>query len=141
MWRFDMVMNRVYRYGIMGACVVLALVLLPGTAGSQQSISDRMGVRHWSGQGVSPVYEGFDKNPDGTFNLWFGYMNLNWEEELDIPIGPDNTFEGGTADRGQPTHFSIRRHKDIFKVVVPADFGSQKMVWKLSVHGKTETIA
>jgi hypothetical protein len=137
-----MAMNRVRRYGIAGGILVLAVLLLPRMAGSQQpSISDRMGVRHWSGQGISPVYEGFDKNTDGTFNLWFGYMNLNWEEELDISVGPDNMFEGGTADRGQPTHFSPRRHKDIFKVVVPADFGTQKMVWKITVRGKTETIA
>src|SRR5271169_2558993 len=85
-------------------------------------------LRHWTGQGVAPVYEGFDVNADGTFNMWFGYMNHNYEEEPDIPIGPNNTFEPG-GDRGQPTHFSIRRHKDVFKVVVPADFGDQRLVW------------
>jgi hypothetical protein len=25
--------------------------------------------------------------------MWFGYMNRNYEEELDIPIGPDNRIE------------------------------------------------
>jgi hypothetical protein len=120
---------------------VAALLLFARLAGSQQpTISDRMGVRHWSGQSVSPVYEGFDNNPDGTYNLWFGYMNLNWEEQIDLPIGPNNTFEPGAADRGQPTHFSERRHKDVFRVVVPADFGNQKLSWKLTAHGKTETI-
>src|SRR5437879_5001039 len=65
---------------IMGGMIVMALLVLPRMAGSQEpTISDRMGVRHWSGQGVSPVYEGFDVNQDGTYNLWFGYMNLNWE--------------------------------------------------------------
>jgi hypothetical protein len=129
------------RYRIVGGMTLLALVLLPRMAGSQQpTISDRMGVRHWSGQGVSPVYEGFDKNPDGTYNLWFGYMNLNWEEELDIPVGPDNRFEPA-ADRGQPTHFAPRRHKDVFRVIVPGDFGKASLVWKLTVRGKTESIA
>jgi hypothetical protein len=94
---------------------------------------------HWSGEGVSPVYEGFDVNDDGTYNLWFGYMNKNFEEELDIPIGPDNTFEPG-GDRGQPTHFAPRRHKDIVKVVVPKDFGKQKIVWKVTVRGRSESI-
>src|SRR3954469_14420126 len=122
------------------ALVLLLCTFMPWPAFAQgTSISDRMGVRHVSGQGVSPVYEGFDVNPDGTFNLWFGYMNRNYEEELDIAAGPENTFEPG-GDRGQPTHFATRRHKDVFKVVVPKDFGEQKLVWKLTAHGQTESI-
>jgi hypothetical protein len=96
-------------------------------------------VRHWSGQGIAPVYEGFDVNPDGSFNMWFGYLNRNYEEELDIPIGLDNTFEPG-GDRGQPTHFSVRRHKDVFKVVVPKDFGDKELIWKLTAHDQTQQV-
>jgi len=133
---------RVGRHSVTSGLIILGLVALTRVTASQQSvISEKMGVRHWSGQGVSPVYEGFDLNPDGTFNLWFGYMNLNWEEELDLPIGLENSFDGGMADRGQPTHFAPRRHKDIFKVVVPKDFGTQKLIWKVTVRGKTESIA
>ncbi len=136
-----MVSNRARCCTIALHMIVVGVVVLPGVVGSQQSvISEKMGARHWSGQGVSPVYEGFDFNPDGTYNLWFGYMNLNWEEELEIPVGADNGFEG-VADRGQPTHFATRRHKDVFKVIVPKDFGTQKLVWKLTVRGKTESIA
>ena len=62
-------------------------------------------------------------------------MNRNYEEEVDIPVGPDNMFEPG-GDRGQPTHFVPRRHKDVFKVTVPKDFGSQQLVWKLRAHGQ-----
>src|ERR1700681_1631085 len=96
-------------------------------------------LRHWTGQGVSPVYEGYDVNPDGSFNMWFGYMNRNYEEELDIPIGADNHFDAG-GDRGQPTHFLIRRHKDVFKVVVPKDFGEQQLVWIVAAHGQTQQV-
>src|SRR5581483_9953651 len=111
------------------------LVLLAAPLHAQQ-----VQLRHWSGQAVAPVYEGFDANPDGSFNMWFGYMNRNYEEILDIPLGPDNRFEPG-GDRGQPTHFEIRRHKDVFRVVVPKDFGDQKLVWFLSAHGRTEQVA
>ena len=97
-------------------------------------------VRHWSGQGVAPVYEGYDVNPDGSYNMWFGYMNRNYEEEVDIPVGPDNHFEPG-GDRGQPTHFVVRRHKDVFKVVLPKDFGDRKLVWTLTAHGQTAQVA
>ena len=69
--------------------------------------------------------------------MWFGYMNRNFEEELDVPAGADNKFEPGPADRGQPTHFDTRRHKDVFRVVVPKDFGdTNKLVWTVTVRGK-----
>jgi hypothetical protein len=137
-----MVIKGSWRSRTISSLVVALFIALPRTAAPQQpTISDRMGIRHWSGQSVSPVYEGFDKNPDGTYNLWFGYMNLNWEEHLEIPVGPNNTFEPGNADRGQPTHFAERRHKDIFRVIVPANFGQQKLTWKITSHGKTESIA
>jgi hypothetical protein len=72
--------------------------------------------------------------------MWFGYMNRNYEEEPDIPVGPDNSFQPGPADRGQPTHFAIRRHKDIFSVTVPKDFGDQQLQWTLTVHGQTAKV-
>ena len=31
-----------------------------------------------SGQGVSPAYEGWMPNADGSFTMVFGYMNSNW---------------------------------------------------------------
>jgi hypothetical protein len=106
---------------------------------AQQTASQLANLRHWSGQGVAPVYEGFDINPDGSMNMWFGYMNRNYEEEIDIPVGPGNTFEPG-GDRGQPTHFTTRRHKDVFKVTVPKEFADKQLVWKLTTHGKTEQV-
>jgi hypothetical protein len=106
---------------------------------AQTTASQLANLRHWSGQGVAPVYEGFDINPDGSFNMWFGYMNRNYEEEVDIPIGADNTFEPG-GDRGQPTHFTTRRHKDVFKVTVPKESGNQQLVWKLTAYGQAQQV-
>jgi len=119
------------------AVAIVAVSTFPVLA--QQTATQLVNLRHWSGQVVSPVYEGFDINPDGSYNMWFGYMNRNYEEEIDLPVGPDNTFEPG-GDRGQPTHFTPRRHKDVFKVTVPKDFGSQTLVWKLTAHGRAEQV-
>src|SRR5438876_5510915 len=58
-----------------------------------------------SGQNVSPAYEGWEQNADGSFNFLFGYMDRNWEEEIDVPVGPDNGIEPGGLDQGQPTRF------------------------------------
>src|SRR5438876_2785147 len=115
------------------------LALLMTVSLGAQTPSQLVNLRHWAGQGVAPVYEGFDINPDGSYNMWFGYMNRNYEEEVDLAVGADNTFEPG-GDRGQPTHFVTRRHKDVFKVTVPKDFGDKTLVWKLNAHGQPQQV-
>jgi hypothetical protein len=70
--------------------------------------------------------------------MLFGYMNRNWEEELDIPIGANNSFSPGLPDQGQPTHFYPRRNRFVFKVKVPKDWGTKELVWTLTAYGKTE---
>ena len=92
-----------------------------------------------TGQEVVPAYEGWEPNPDGSFNLVFGYFNRNWEEEIDIPPGPNNRLEPGGPDLGQPTRFLPRRNRFLFKVHVPADFGDGEVVWTLtSPNGETK---
>ena len=100
------------------------------TAGGQE-VFDR-------GQNVVPVYEGWEANPDGTFNLVFGYLNRNYQEHLHIPVGPDNYLEPGGLDLGQPTWFFPRRHRFLFRIRVPRDYGNQEIVWTLTAHGRTE---
>jgi hypothetical protein len=89
------------------------------------------------GQTVTPVFEGWYRNPDGTYSLSFGYFNRNFEEVVEIPTGPENFFEPGPANRGQPTHFEPRRHWGVFAVTVPADFGYERIVWTLKFRGET----
>ncbi len=115
----------------MGALAVVLVLSLTGPGVGAQ-------LSYTSGQNVSPAFEGWEKNPDGTFSLLFGYINRNWLEELDVPVGPDNNISPGPADQGQPTHFLPRRNRFVFKVRVPADFGDQEMVWTLATRGKTE---
>ena len=110
------------------AAAILCAAVLPSHA--QQYMRLR-------GLPVAPAYEGWRPLPDGTFEIMFGYMNSNWEEEFDLPVGPDNHFEPGDADRGQPTHFFPRRNRYVFRVRVPKDFGKQELVWTLVSNGKT----
>jgi hypothetical protein len=95
-------------------------------------------AQYRSGQSVAPVFEGWFKNADGTYDLTFGYLNRNYEERPEIPIGPDNSFSPGAPDRGQPTHFYPRRQQFMFKVRVPADFGKQELTWTLTRGGRTD---
>jgi hypothetical protein len=92
-----------------------------------------------SGQTVAPVFEGWEPNPDGTASMYFGYMNRNWKEEVDIPVGPNNSFSPGPEDRGQPTHFLPRRRKQAFAIVVPRGY-KDTIVWTLSIRGKIEKV-
>lgn len=95
-------------------------------------------IKYASGQNVVPVFEGWDRNADGTFTMVFGYMNRNYEEEVEIPIGPGNKIEPGEPDQNQPTHFYPRRQEFVFKVKVPADWGDKDLTWTLTSAGKTE---
>jgi hypothetical protein len=103
---------------------LLALTLTANVTNAQLSYS--------RGQHVEPAYEGWWENDDGTFSFVFGYFNENWQEELDIPVGGDNFFSPGEADRGQPTHFLPRRNRFTFEVVVPADWGDRELVWEVT---------
>ncbi len=89
------------------------------------------------GKNIEVAYEGWRPLEDGTFNLMFGYMNENWEEEIDVEVGENNFLSPGPADRGQPTHFMPRRNRFTFEVNVPSDWGDREMVWELTVRGET----
>ena len=91
-----------------------------------------------SGQDIVPYFDGWIRNPDGSFDLVFGYFNRNWEEQLAIPIGAENSVEPGGPDRGQPTYFLPRRQGWVYRVRVPKDFGKQAVTWTITANGKTQ---
>jgi hypothetical protein len=91
------------------------------------------------GQNVVAAFDGWERHTDGTIGLVFSYYNRNYEEIVDVPIGPNNNLEPGGPDQGQPTHFLPARHKFVFSVTVPKDWDPKKrLVWTLTVRGKTE---
>jgi hypothetical protein len=135
---------------------VKVLTALAATALSADGVSaqDVTGsIQYHRGQIVSPAYEGWWPNDDGSFTLFFGYFNSNWEEQFDIPVGPENyftlvdhgalddlerdDFRPPAADQGQPTHFYPRRNPFLFTIHVPADFGEKEWVWTLKTQGQT----
>lgn len=107
----------------------VAILLTCNNAGAQLTYS--------SGQPVAPAFEGWSHNPDGSFRMLFGYMNKNWEQQIDVPVGPGNNIQPGVPDQGQPTHFYPRRNRFVFSVNVPKDFGEKELVWTLTTNGKT----
>lgn len=91
-----------------------------------------------AGQNVAPIFEGWLRNPDGTFTLAFGYLNRNYAEHIMVPLGPENRVEPDGPDRGQPAYFYPRTNRFAFTVVVPKDWGKKEVVWTLTSHGRTD---
>jgi len=133
---------------------VLIMALLSLLVGGQTAAQ----VLHRYGQSIQPIFEGFEKNPDGTYTMWFGYLNRNYEALPTVPIGINNKFEAaddvsiagpvspdlllpepGPVDRGQPTYFYPRRQQFVFGVQVPEDFVGKELVWTVTHNGEVNT--
>jgi hypothetical protein len=91
------------------------------------------------GASISPAYDGWFDNADGTRTFMMGYYNRNWEQSVDVPIGPNNHFEPGEPDRGQPTHFRPNRNFGMFTVTLPKG-STEKLWWVLTVNGVTQRV-
>jgi hypothetical protein len=113
--------------------LIASAVLTSGQAQPSQPAPD-------PGNSITGAFEGWFKNPDGSYSLLLGYFNRNLNEEVDIPIGPSNRVEPGGPDLGQPTHFMPGRAWGMFVVKVPSDFGANKIVWTLTMDGQTTVI-
>lgn len=134
-------------FWIAGAAAVLALPLGASVVAGQGvplstealPLAKDLGVP--SGLDVTPAFEGWYPNPDGTATIYFGYYNRNDEEVVSIPAGDANqvTVDGKVVEAEQPTVFQPRRNYGVFGVEVPGDFTGQ-VVWTLKSGRNTFTI-
>jgi len=120
--------------------VSLGLAALAGTVRPPLSAQLPLSVAKSSGQSVTPAFEGWYRNSDGTFSLSFGYYNRNADEVVSVAIGAANRVEPGPPSQGQPTEFHPGRHWGVFAVKVPADFGTKEVTWTIVVRGTTYAI-
>ena len=74
------------------------------------------------GASITGAFEGWFNSDKDARTFLIGYFNRNTEQELDIPIGPNNRIEPGGPDLGQPTHFLPGRRYGMFAIPVPKDF-------------------
>ena len=107
------------------------------------------------GQRVAPFFDGWYENPDGTITFSFGYSNLNRDEVVEIPLGPDNFIMPKEYDGAQPTSFPPalpdplattasnpdrrERERGVFTVTAPAGFQGD-VVWTLRVRGQAFSV-
>ncbi len=70
-----------------------AVLLAGGMLASAQSLPNE--PRRASGASVTAAFEGWFRNPDGSFSLLIGSYNRNQAQEVDVPIGPNNQITPG----------------------------------------------
>ena len=117
----------------------VALTLVLGVGASAQQLPSEP-VRQF-GQSVTPAYEGWFTNADGSHSFLVGYLNRNSKEAIDVPIGPNNRIEPGGPDLGQPTHFLPGRQTGVFVITVPKDFTpQQRLTWTIVANGQQMSI-
>lgn len=106
---------------------------------SKDELPGELHLQRNKGDSVQPVFDGWQRYPDGTVSMWFGYYNRNIKEEVSVPVGPQNRFSS-TADQGQPAYFYPKRHQYVFKVDLPKGWREdQKLIWTLTANGETCT--
>ncbi len=91
--------------------VTLATILIAGwtlLAAAQQPSVLPMGPARERGASVTPAYEGWYKNDDGSFSLLIGYYNRNSKEAMTIPVGPNNKHR---ARRSRPGPADVLRDR------------------------------
>jgi hypothetical protein len=118
--------------------LTLGVIGVAGRAAAQPDGALSGNIKYNSGQTVQPIFEGWTKNADGSFNLFFGYLNRNHVQELSVPVGPENQIEPAGPDRGQPTYFYTRFNRQLFSVMVPANWGQKEVIWTLTTNGRSE---
>jgi hypothetical protein len=86
-------------------------------------------------QPIYPAYEGYLKNPDGSYTLGFAYFSHN-ANEVTIPPGPANSFGPAPIDRGQPIKFLPGHWRFQCVMVVGPEFDGN-IRWTLTFAGTT----
>lgn len=121
------------------AAVVATLVMNVVPTGLAQQAEFTNNFKYNRGQAIQPIFEGWSWALDGSVNMHFGYLNRNYAEQPEIPIGANNRIEPGGPDRGQPTFFYRRTNRNLFTVNVPKTFGArEELVWTVTFNGQTQ---
>ena len=93
------------------------------------------GLSAQQNQAIYPAYDGFLKNPDGSYTLAFAYFSNN-ANDVTIAPGPNNAFAPTPGDRQQPTTFKPGHWRFQCVMVVGPEFDG-KMRWTLTYAGIT----
>jgi hypothetical protein len=106
-----------------GACLTAVVLACVATVKGQQN------------QPIYPAYDGFLKNPDGSYTIAFAYFSHN-ADVVTIAPGANNAFAPTPGDRMQPTTFKPGHWRFQCVMVLGPEFDG-KMKWTLTYGGTT----
>jgi hypothetical protein len=115
--------------------LVLGLAVIAVAAPRGSLPAEAMAEAGQESQPIYPAYDGFLKNPDGSYTLSFAYFSHN-ATVVTVPPGPNNSFAPAPGDRMQPTIFKPGHWRFQCVMVVGPDFDG-KMKWTLTYAGTT----
>lgn len=143
-------MNNFKRITTTAAVLALAgLFTASASAQLPEHLRDyNLSQRSATGEGIAPFFNGWIANEDGSTTFVFGFANLNREEIVDVPLGPNNFIEPAEYDGVQPTHFPVYSRggfrgigeRGAFAVTVPADQAGTEVVWTLKHAGRSYSV-
>lgn len=133
------------------ACAAALVGVFSASASAQlpEHLRDyQLSQRSATGEGIAPFFNGWIANDDGSTTYVFGFANLNREEIVDVPLGPNNFIEPAEYDGVQPTHFPVYsrggfrgiQERGAFGVTVPADKAGEEVVWTVKHAGRSYSI-
>jgi len=122
------------------ATIIAGGALVSGQQGQVPSPLPLANAVRERGSSITPAFEGWYFDRDGSVRLLIGYFNRNTKQALDIPVGPNNRIDPGGPDQGQPTHFEAGRQWGVTAVKVPKEFGARTLTWTLVANGMTNSI-
>src|SRR5688572_13101401 len=80
----------VLKRSLVGVVAIVTLIGFPPLSAQRQRPLTPLPS---DGLRVAPFFDGWYENPDGTIALSFGYSNLNKNQLVEIPLGPDNFIQ------------------------------------------------
>ncbi|MEX2581677.1 MAG: hypothetical protein WD766_00250 [Gemmatimonadota bacterium] len=127
------------------AVAVGAAAIVGQPAVAQEGPLDQLMELPRTGGVVSPMFDGWYRNPDGSITVSFGYINLNREESPVIPIGENNYIEPAQFNGMQPTYFPAiqyggfggKHERGVFAVTIPAEMADTEVVWTVNHNDRT----
>src|SRR5260370_41913835 len=89
------------------ASASLCVTILVATGALMWAQSLPLEPQHESGSRVTGAFEGWFRNPDGSFSLLLGSYNRSWKQEVELPMRQNHRVDRHVLTRCQPKHLTV----------------------------------
>ena len=126
---------RLIKSAFLWTLVLLAACAIAGAA--QQLPLEPIKER---GQGVYPVYEGWERTPTGAIRSWSGTSTATRKKPSTCRSAQTTRWSRAARIWGSRRTSSRGAAGGCTQIRVPADFGAKKLVWTVNVNGLNASV-